>query len=346
MRPLTQIAFVAIAMLAFATQSRAADASAEAAQDEVNTANNPLTPKFTINLQDYFLPALNRLGNRQANQFLLRGLVPSDAFGIPQLIRFTLPVLTSPTFPSGSNTGLGDLAVFDLAMFPAKGVIFGAGPLLVAPTASNSNLGSGKWQAGGAAVAVVPNSWGLLAGLITYQHSFAGDKSRQIAQVLTAQPIVTYNLANGYYLRSTGVWTFDLGNHTSVVPVGFGAGKVWTFGHGNSINAFVEPQYLDYPQRCRRSHMADLRRHKLPVCNLTIAEPRDLVMMHLPSCKRGELGYGCLLLWKPFANFGRKIVVDCSSGWPDDPAPPLQSRESHMIIQQPQPIGILRRMAA
>jgi len=54
---------------------------------------------------------------------------------------------------------------------------------------------------------------------------------------------MTYDLANGLYLRSTGVWTFDLGNHTSVIPVGFGVGKVWSFGHGNTVNAFVEPQY-------------------------------------------------------------------------------------------------------
>ena len=37
--------------------------------------------------------------------------------------------------------------------------------------------------------------------------------------------------------------TFDLGNHTTAVPVGFGAGKVWSFGNGNTVNAFVEPQY-------------------------------------------------------------------------------------------------------
>lgn len=108
---------------------------------------------------------------RQANQFLLRGLIPSNAFGIPQLIRFTLPIATAPTFPSGSDTGLGDL-----------------GPLLVAPTASSRALGSGKWQASAAGVAVAPQKWGLLGVLTTYQHSFAGDDTRPVAQVLTTQP--------------------------------------------------------------------------------------------------------------------------------------------------------------
>ncbi len=218
-------------------------ASTPAVAGDVNAANNPLTPKITVNLQDYFLPSLNRLGNRQANQGLLRGLVPSDAFGVPQLVRFTLPLVTTPAFPNGSNTGLGDLTLFDLVVIPTKSVVFGVGPLLVAPTATSRDTGAGKWQGGGAAVAVAPQSWGLLAGLVTYQHSFAGDNSRPIAQIVTAQPIVTYNLPRGFYLRSTGVMTFDLGNHTTAVPVGFGAGKVWSFGNGNTVNAFVEPQY-------------------------------------------------------------------------------------------------------
>ena len=72
---------------------------------------------------------------------------------------------------------------------------------------------------------------------------FAGDDDRPTAQIVTAQPIVTYNLPAGFYLRSTGVMTFDLGNHTTTIPVGFGAGKVWSFGNGSTVNAFAEPQY-------------------------------------------------------------------------------------------------------
>jgi hypothetical protein len=210
---------------------------------DANAANNPLTPKITLNLQDYFLPSLNRLDGRSANQGLLRGLVPADTFGVPQLIRFTLPVATNPAFPNGSNTGLGDLSLFDLVVIPMKPVLFGVGPLLVAPTATSKNTGAGKWQAGFAGVVVAPQSWGLLAALATYQHSFAGDDSRPVAQSMTFQPIVTYNLPQGYYLRSSGTWTLDLGNHTTAIPIGFGVGKVWAFGHGNTLNAFVEPQY-------------------------------------------------------------------------------------------------------
>ena len=119
-------------LLPHAARAQQVDAPGEAASarpaGDVNAANNPLTPKITVNLQDYFLPSLNRLGNRQANQGLLRGLVPSDAFGVPQLIRFTLPLVTTPNFPNGSHTGLGDLTLFDLVVIPTQSVVFGVGP--------------------------------------------------------------------------------------------------------------------------------------------------------------------------------------------------------------------------
>ncbi len=241
-RGLALTALAAATGLGPIAEARAQSAAASAG-NAVNEANNPLTPKITLNLQDYFIPSLNRTGGREANQALLRGLVPTNAFGVPQLVRFTLPVVTNPTFPNGTTTALGDLTLFDLAVFPMKGVILGAGPLLVAPTATSRDTGSGRWQAGAAAVAVAPQKWGLLAALATYQHSFGGSEGRARTQLITAQPIVTYNLPDGFYLRSSGTWSFDLENHTSVIPVGLGAGKVWTFGHGNSINAFVEPQY-------------------------------------------------------------------------------------------------------
>jgi hypothetical protein len=239
-----------LAVFACATaRAEEADTSAQAAPaaagGAANEANNPLTPKITLNLQDYYDPTLNRLPDTDANQFLLRGLIPAKAFGIPQLIRFTLPIATAPT-ASGSRTGLGDLTLMDLAVFPvSKGLMIGAGPLLVAPTATDTATGAGKWQAGFAGVVVAPQSWGLLAGLVTYQHSFAGD-TRHVAEVLVAQPIVTVNLPDGLYLRSSGSWTFDRGNHSSYVPVGLGVGKVWTYGAGNNVNAFVEPQITTF----------------------------------------------------------------------------------------------------
>ncbi len=232
---------VALGLLAGA--SARAEETRRPTTDEVNAANNPLTPKVTLNLHDYVAPVLNRLGGRTSNQFLLRGLVPSDGFGVPQLTRFTLPVATAPLLPSGSETGVGDLTLYQLAVFEVPGATLSIGPLLVVPTASGNALGTGRWQAGAAALAVSPQPWGMMIGLLTWQHSFGAPNGRGPAQLLTVQPILTWNLADGWYLRSSGSWSFDLAQRTTTVPVGFGLGKVWNLSDRLTLNAFVEPQY-------------------------------------------------------------------------------------------------------
>ena len=212
---------------------------------DVNDANNPLTPKITINFQDYYIPSfIDVPGKPVSNQFLLRGLIPSDMWGLPQLLRFTLPVATAPDDPSGYVTGLGDLTLMDLFILPKHGdVTFGAGPLVVLPTATDSSLGAGKWQIGAAGVVVAPQSWGLVAGLATYQTSFAGNSDRDDVNLLTFQPIVNVNLPDGWYLRSSATWNFNLENGNSYIPLGLGIGKVMALDKGVTMNAFVEPQY-------------------------------------------------------------------------------------------------------
>jgi hypothetical protein len=92
---------VTLGLTAGALLGQTVSAAAQEHQD-VNEANNPLTPKITINLQDYYVPSFTDTpGHPESNQFLLRGLVPSDLGGVPQLFRFTLPVATSPDVPSG-----------------------------------------------------------------------------------------------------------------------------------------------------------------------------------------------------------------------------------------------------
>jgi hypothetical protein len=223
----------------------AASAASAQEHEDVNAANNPLTPKITINFHNYFIPSFIDLPeDKHANQFLLRGLIPSDTFGLPQLIRFTLPVATSPQVPNGYVTGIGDLTLIDLFVLPKVGdMTLAAGPVLVIPTANEDELGSGKWQAGAAGVVVAPQSWGLLGGLVTYQVSFAGSDLREDVNLLTVQPIVNINLDQGFYLRSTATWNFNMESGASYIPFGFGVGKVFQLEKGITMNAFIEPQY-------------------------------------------------------------------------------------------------------
>lgn len=212
--------------------------------DAANKSNNPLNLAPGLNLQDYYTPDIAN-SNAHTNDTLLRGtlpVAPGTFIGVPQLLRATLPISTRPDPHGGYSTGVGDLNLFDIFLLKTDGIQLGIGPQITAPTAAHDELGTGKWQAGLAAIAIDASPRGLLGALVQYQSSFAGDSDRAHVESATFQPFVIHNLPKGWYLRSTATWTFDLKNDTHYIPIGLGAGKAWKVG-SNIFNAFVEPQW-------------------------------------------------------------------------------------------------------
>jgi hypothetical protein len=231
-------ALLLVSLMAFATCAQADNA------EEANKSNNPLSLAPGANLQDYYTPRLYDT-NVHTNDALLRGtlpVAPNDFIGVPQLLRATLPISTRPDPHNGYSTGIGDLNLFDIFLLKTDGIQLGIGPQITAPTAEQDELGTGKWQAGLAAVAIDSSPRGLLGALVQYQSSFAGDRDRAHVETATMQPFIMHNLEKGWYLRSTGTWTFDLKNDTHYIPIGLGGDKVWKSGT-NILNAFVEPQW-------------------------------------------------------------------------------------------------------
>jgi hypothetical protein len=211
---------------------------------QVSKANNPLADMNGLNFHNYFVPSLYGVPDSGANTSFLRPVVVTGR----QIIRLTMPVATAPAGQGQYKSGLGDLNLFDAIKLNPEGAgtDIAAGPLLVAPTATNSALGQGKWQAGAAIAAIHPMPGGSLIGtLATWQHSFAGDKDRKTAHLATMQPIIIMGIGGGYYVRSTSVLAFDFANDHHLVPIGLGFGKVFKFGEALA-NAFIEPQFTAY----------------------------------------------------------------------------------------------------
>ena len=71
-------------------------------------------------------------------------MLPHKLFGLPQILRATIPVVTSPD--PGSTTGLGDINMFNLFLFKAGGVELGVGSQLTMASATNDKLSTGRWQ--------------------------------------------------------------------------------------------------------------------------------------------------------------------------------------------------------
>jgi hypothetical protein len=155
--------------------------------------------------------------------------VPGIIQGLPSIPEPPL----APTL-SHSATGLGDInhSLFFSPAEPGK-VIWGVGPSLSFPTATDSQLGSGKWCAGPTAVLLTqPKPWSL-GILVRNLWSFAGSPSREDVNQFLVQPFVNYNLAKGWYLAFDPVITANWNKparNAWVVPLGAGVGKLFNIG--------------------------------------------------------------------------------------------------------------------
>jgi len=210
--------------------------------EDINAANNPLTPKVGLNFQDYITSSLYD-SDEDMNTFLLRGTMPALIGGMPQIFRLTIPYMTVPGVDGDKVSGTGDISLFDIFLLKGQGFEYGIGPLLVMDTASKDETGTGKWQLGAAGVLIYPQAWGMLGALITYQHDIAGDDDRATQNLATIQPLILYNFSYGVYLRSTAIINLDWETGRYYVPLGLGAGKVWNLQGGTTINGFIEPQW-------------------------------------------------------------------------------------------------------
>ncbi len=207
--------------------------------ETLKQANNPLAPKKSFNVHNYVMPSLYGAEDVTMNQLMLRYAQPVGRV----FLRGTMPFVTQSLPASSPTTGLGDFSVFAIYKFPSEeGVSYGVGPLLVAPTGSH-NLGQGKWQTGLSAMAFFSKSHVIqLGSLLQWQTSFAGDDDRQDVSLLTPQIFFMWQIGGGTYLRSTGIWSFDLNSGNYNIPVGLGIGKVVKAGK-TVFNIFAEPQY-------------------------------------------------------------------------------------------------------
>ncbi len=134
----------------------------------------------------------------------------------------------------GSAFGLGDMTYqgFFSPAKPAKW-IWGVGPALVLPIATEDRYASDKWSGGFSAVALtMPGNW--VAGfLVQNVWSFAGDSDAADVNNFLFQYFINYNLDDGWYLSTTPIitanWEADSGERWTV-PFGGGVGRLVKFG--------------------------------------------------------------------------------------------------------------------
>lgn len=168
----------------------ATDAEADLAQE----LTNPLADLMTIPIQVNYDQDIGPADAGERWQINIQPVIPFHLNERWNLISRTIvPVIQQDDiFPGeGSQFGLGDTSL-SLFLSPKKptanGLLWGVGPILLLPTATDSLLGGEKWGAGPAAVLLTmrgPWTMGLLANHVW---SFAGDSDRSDISNTLIQP--------------------------------------------------------------------------------------------------------------------------------------------------------------
>jgi hypothetical protein len=240
---LRALLFVALAGLLTCPSGASAEDSpspTEAKPDLVKQANAPISSILQIRLLDTFQPEFTG-ADGQGNAVTLAVTMPFPKYRLlplPQLSLLTIPAAV--TMPGGL-TGFGDVRILDIAVFHVGNtIVWGVGPTFVFPTSSRPETGQGKWQVGpAAAVAFAPEKW-LVGVLVQNPISFAGDSDRKEVNVMIVQPFVTYQLGDGWFVRSQPQMVFNWKNGKQLLPLDIGAGRVFRIGR-QQVSCFVEP---------------------------------------------------------------------------------------------------------
>lgn len=224
---------VLIFSLSVISLSLQAQTEQEKADEElVKKAQNPVANMISVPFQNNTSYGIGP-DKRTANVLNVQPVIPIGLGKKWNLItRTIIPIVTVPDFTStekSSITGLGDI---NLSLFfsPKESkLIWGIGPILALPTATDPALGAQEFGVGPSLVVVhMAGKW-VLGATVNQTWSVA---SNEVSKLLI-QYFINYNLPDSWYLSSapiiTANWNAESANQW-VIPFGGTVGKLFRLG--------------------------------------------------------------------------------------------------------------------
>jgi hypothetical protein len=179
-------------------QPAAGGASAQAMADKLA---NPVAAMISVPFQnntDWGIGPYNGSKNTLNIQPVIPIKLSSD---INLITRYILPVVSQSDIvgPNTHEVGLSDLTVsaWATSSHPKNGFIWGVGPALLIPTATNDYLGTKKFGVGPTALVLKQSHGNTIGFLVNQIWSVAGDKERQDVNQLFLQPFFGHSFASG-----------------------------------------------------------------------------------------------------------------------------------------------------
>ncbi len=210
------------------TGSLSPKGDAELAQE----LTNPLADLMTIPIQMNYDQDIGALDDGWKLQTNIQPVIPFHLSPDWNLIsRTIMPVIYQEDIvpEEGSQFGLGDTNL-SLFLSPKKptsgGLIWGIGPVLLLPTATDDLLGTEKWSAGPTAVALTTRGPWTLGTLANHAWSFAGESDRPDVNNTFIQPFVAYTWPSAWTLSMQSESTYNWKTEKWSVPINVAVSKL------------------------------------------------------------------------------------------------------------------------
>ena len=135
------------------------------------------------------------------------------------------------TAVGASQSGLGDtVQSFFLSPNKTKPFIWGVGPALLLPTATNDSLGSKQLGLGPTAVVLKQQKGWTVGALWNHLWRVAGGSGRPRVNADFIQPFLTYSTRDGWTYVLNTESTYDWTSKRWAVPIHFQVSKIVRFG--------------------------------------------------------------------------------------------------------------------
>ena len=218
-------------------------AAASNAEELRKQSQNPIANLISVPLQENWNFGIGP-ADRTQNVMNIQPVIPFSVSKDWNLItRWITPIIyqplpvSQPQGPPSQQTGVYGLGDLNPSFFlsPKKSkVIWGVGPTLILPTATNTAyLGQGKLSMGPSLVVLVQPSPFTMGFLVNNVRSVAGhsNNDKPVVNQFLLQWFVNYNMKKGWYLKTAPIisanWrAADVWN----VPLGGGVGRIMKLG--------------------------------------------------------------------------------------------------------------------
>ena len=216
-------------------------------------ARNPTAALTQFQVVPSYNSSFYNLQDADQVRIVLNPVIPFKTGKLQHIARITIPIVVDgpdwgslddaslgssppPNYvPTADKTGLSDIVLFDLLIFPGpwKGVKIAAGISAILPTATDPALGTEKWSAGPAFGGLVSSGKLLAGGMILTNFSFAGNSERADVKAMSIQPFGSYGLDKGWSVElSEMIFGYDFnGNSWTSIPLGVRIGWLKSIGN-------------------------------------------------------------------------------------------------------------------